>query len=514
MYKNILLTVLFFLSFILLTSSQARAATLEIGQNKKIVSSTQFFPATNANDGNVSTYWEARSHTWPQTLTIDLGGMYAVNMVNMLLPLSWEPRNQTVAILGSIDNKTYKTLVPSTSYPFSRVGVSVPFTTTPLQYIRLSISKNSVAPAAQMAEVQVFGTPTSLTSTPTQVTPKPTTSVAPTLTPTPVIPTNTPVIVPTSTPQPTSTPTPSITQTWEIQSVDVMKYTKDVVCNPPSDAFILSEVSKIKELGANYIAISTPYDNPSCGDSLALTKRWIDAARAQGLSIWHRHMGLSFEGIYGVAKTKDANYLTLITNYIKNNPTLFKDGDIFTPTPEPDTAGIYGVTYCNSTCAFDNREDFNTWIRSAQSQVKQAFVTIGVPTIKVGYYGTSGFIVFGENNPDWYGKSFLDQSTVEAMDNVIAMDSYPETYGGTMSNALDGAHRLWPNAKIVLGEWGTITATSDTNAVSQIQASMSSAKRPYVTGFNYWNLGPSGNEGLLNDDLTDRPSYSAVQSFY
>ena len=65
-----------------------------------------------------------------------------------------------------------------------------------------------------------------------------------------------------------------------------------------------------------------------------------------------------------------------------------------TPTPEPDTAGIGGVTSCGSICAFKDNSDFNQWIRNAQLVSKLSFTQIGLPNMKIGYYGTSGFIVF------------------------------------------------------------------------------------------------------------------------
>lgn len=333
----------------------------------------------------------------------------------------------------------------------------------------------------------------------------------------------TPTPTPTATPTPTSTPTPTATPTptptpnpWTTRGIDVMKYTKDVVCNQPSQATIDTMVQKAVDLHATHVAISTPYENPSCGNSLTLTTNWVNSIRNHGLKVWHRHTSLSFEGIYGVAKKYNGDYLQTMSNYVINNPTLFQSGDIFTPYPEPEVAGINGVTWCGGVCQFSNASDFNQFLRNSQTVAKLSFQAIGVSNVKVGYYGTNGFIVFGENNPDWYGKSFLEPSTVTAMDNVISMDSYPESYaGGTMAAALDEAHVVWPSAQFVIGEWGTITATNSAQAASQINTSMGAAStRSWVKGFNYWNLGPSGNEGLLNNDLSNKSQFTNVQNFF
>ncbi|HEX8923270.1 MAG TPA: PA14 domain-containing protein, partial [Patescibacteria group bacterium] len=147
-------------------------------------------------------------------------------------------------------------------------------------------------------------------------------------------------------------------QTWAIQSVSSMKETKDKVCSQDDATFIKNWIAKAKELGANYVAVETPYDNPSCGNSLLYTKAWISAIRSAGLKVWHRHMFLGFEGIYNTAKSKQ-DYLSKVVDYIKNNPDMFREGDIFTPQPEPQNGGINGLTGCDqNVCMFDSIAGF------------------------------------------------------------------------------------------------------------------------------------------------------------
>jgi hypothetical protein len=225
-------------------------------------------------------------------------------------------------------------------------------------------------------------------------------------------------------------------------------------------------------------------------------------------------MSLAFEGIYDVTKTKDLTaYTQQIVDYINKNADQFQDGDIFTPTPEPDSAGISGIMYCSRICQFSSAEEYNSWIQSTQYAVKDAFAKLN-KNVKVGYYGHSGFIVWGENNPDWTGKGFLTQKTVDSMDGVIAMDTYPETYAGTMIKSLDGAHAKWPNARLVIGEWGTITSHSDEEKKARVSEAMGAAERTYVDGINYWNLGPAENEGVLDAKLNPLPAYQTIMDFY
>lgn len=321
---------------------------------------------------------------------------------------------------------------------------------------------------------------------------------SPTAVPAPVLPTPTPVPVATA-------------AAWQIKSVSSMKETKDKVCGQDDASFINKWLDKAAELGVNYVAVETPYDNPGCGNSVAYTKAWVDAVRAHGLKVWHRHMPLSFEGIYSVAKTPGNNYLSQISSYIRANPSLFAPGDIFTPIPEPQNGGISGVTYCASNvCQFQTKEQFNQWLRDAIDTSNTAFQSIGLGgQMKVGYYGFDGFVAWGDNNPDWHG--ILEDATVAKMGN-ITIDHYPELVGETMEQSLAQLHAKYPNTPVVIGEWGSV-GTSD--PVGQVASSMGAAKNAsYVVGFNYWHLGMGGNEALINSDFTNRPQFASVAAYF
>jgi hypothetical protein len=350
----------------------------------------------------------------------------------------------------------------------------------------------------------------STTLTPTQTpspTPRPTLSPTPTFSPTP-----TPKLTPSPTPTPKPIITTSTTQaaSWSIQSVSSMKETKDRVCGQRSSEFIQKWVDKAVELGANYVSIETPYDSPACGNSVAYTNLWVNVIRSRGLKIWHRHMPLAFEGIYDTVKNPSIDYLTIISNYIKANPSFFQEGDIFTPIPEPQNGGIAGVNYCSyGICIFKNAKDFNAWLRNAIDVSESAFAQIGLGNkIKIGYYGFDGYIAWGDNNPDWDG--ILEDQTVLKMGN-ITIDHYPEIVGDTMQNDLNELQSRYPNIPIVIGEWGTIT---DGNTENQVIQSMGAARRSSVVGFNYWHFGMGGHEELIREDFTNKPQFDEVQSYF
>lgn len=349
-------------------------------------------------------------------------------------------------------------------------------------------------------------TPT-LATTPT---PSPTQSPTPTPTQTQQSAFSPNAIVATPTPQPTPSTDLPTGSSFAIQSIDAMKDTKDAICGPRPLDWINKWLDKAVELSAQYIAISTPYENPSCGDALSYTKTWVKAIRAHGLHVWHRHMPLSFEGIYSVNKNNSTNYLNLISTYIKNNPDLFQDGDIFTPIPEPQNGGIQGITYCaNSVCQFQSAPAFNQWLRDAMTTSKNAFAAIGKNNMKIGYFGFDGFVAWGDKNPDWHG--ILEDSTVAQMGN-ITIDHYPETVGETMDQALTALQAKYPTTPIVIGEYGTVNGQ---NVNQEVTDTLTAAKNHHVVGFNYWQFGPSGSgEQLINDDFSNRSDFTIVASFY
>jgi len=380
-----------------------------------------------------------------------------------------------------------------------------------------------------------------ISPSPSQI-PTPSASKTPTLTPTrPIVPTNSPtpvlieeITIPTFTPIPTNTtvptippsvttkptattapsatpiPTPSTRSSWSIQSVSSMKETKDRVCWPRPADFIARWVDKATEIGANYVAVETPYESPSCGDSLNYARVWIDTIHAKNLKVWHRHMPLAFEGIYNTPKNSNIDYIKLISDFIKNNAALFAEGDIFTPIPEPQNGGIAGVTYCaQGVCIFKNAADFNLWLRDVMDASETAFASVGLGgKIKIGYFGFDGFVAWGHNNPDWDG--ILEDETVSKMGN-ITIDHYPEIVGTNMAQDLDELEARYPNIPIIIGEWGTI---SSDNHEDQVKKSMQEARRPSVVGFNYWHMGIGGKEELIGEDFSHRDQFDEVQGFY
>lgn len=122
------------------------------------------FVATNANDNDVTTYWEGASGSYPNTLTVQLGANATITSIVLKLnpdPI-WGTRTQTLQVLGREQSASgFATLVGTAAYTFDPATgntVTIPVSAT-VADVRLSFTGNTGAPAGQVAEFQVFGTP-------------------------------------------------------------------------------------------------------------------------------------------------------------------------------------------------------------------------------------------------------------------------------------------------------------------------------------------------------------------
>ncbi|GLX96458.1 discoidin domain-containing protein [Herbidospora sp. NBRC 101105] len=137
-----------------------------LAQGKEITESghVHTFVAANANDNNLDTYWEGASGVWPSVLTVKLGSNAAVTSVVLKLNPSsaWGSRTQNIQVFGRDQAATtYTSLVGATAYTFNPAAqntVTIPVTATTAD-VQLRITSNTGAPAGQIAEFQVFGTP-------------------------------------------------------------------------------------------------------------------------------------------------------------------------------------------------------------------------------------------------------------------------------------------------------------------------------------------------------------------
>ncbi|MEV6116097.1 discoidin domain-containing protein [Streptomyces sp. NPDC052109] len=123
---------------------------------------TYTYAPANANDGDLTTYFEGSSY--PSRLTVQLGANADVTSVVVKLnPASaWSTRTQTIQVLGREQSATdFTSISAAQTYTFDpNTGntVTIPVSAT-VADVELSITGNSGAPGGQVGELQVIGTP-------------------------------------------------------------------------------------------------------------------------------------------------------------------------------------------------------------------------------------------------------------------------------------------------------------------------------------------------------------------
>ncbi|WP_051393370.1 discoidin domain-containing protein [Glycomyces arizonensis] len=150
------------LALVPVSPAAAQGPNLAAGKTMSASSHTQAYAAGNAADGARATYWESANYTFPQWLQVDLGSALAVNELVVQLPAdsAWQTRTQTIEVRTSTDGSSFTTIVDAADYTFDPAtgnAVTVDFDTVDTRYVRLHITANTGWPAAQIAELAVYG---------------------------------------------------------------------------------------------------------------------------------------------------------------------------------------------------------------------------------------------------------------------------------------------------------------------------------------------------------------------
>ena len=303
--------------------------------------------------------------------------------------------------------------------------------------------------------------------------------------------------------------------TWLNQFVSLMKVSKDARDANLSDTFIGRVLAKVEEVGANGIDVVIVVPDRK---STALGRRWIDAGRKRGLKIWIRLAGKSFEkdkdnphGLYGAPLLKSPDglrHLKIHSDWISENRDLLLPETILTTEGEPQNGGILGINRGKSDFyQFSSKEDFNEWLRLDIQTTKLALKAAGCDGVQTGWYGFDGFIGWGNDNPDWTGKSFIEPQTMEMMDSTLCIDHYPQKE--TMAKDLDDLRKVWPNTSVVIGEMGATHGETP----EQLRQILEACKRPYISTLNYWTM-IGGNSALITQDFKNTQYFDVVKSFF
>lgn len=295
-------------------------------------------------------------------------------------------------------------------------------------------------------------------------------------------------------------PTPQH-KTWEIQSIDTMKSSRDrareKINDQALDELIDQQVSEIEQTGATHIAIGTPYDE----EFLPYLKRWVDAARRHHLKVWFRGNWSGWEKWFDYPSIDRAAHIKKTEQFITANKYLFEDGDIFSSCPECENGG--------TKVQFNNPEEvtaYRTFLITEYQTTKKTFKSIN-RNVASNYFSMNGDVA----------KAVMDEKTTRALDGLVVVDHYVKSPAVLADDLISLARQS--GGKIFLGEFGApipdihgnMSETEQKEWLEEVMNNLSQI--PELRGVNYWT-GRDSSTALWRKDGSEKPAVNILKNYY
>lgn len=287
---------------------------------------------------------------------------------------------------------------------------------------------------------------------------------------------------------------------WEFQSIDTMKYSRDVsrekLNDPSFDTVINEQVKNIADTGATHVGIATPYDE----EFYPILKRWVDSARHHNLQVWFRGNWSGWEGWFNYPKITREEHIKKTKDFIIKHEDIFVDGDVFSACPECENGGP-GDPRRNGDV-----EGHRKFIVTEYKVTKAAFRRIN-KNVASNFNSMNGDVA----------RVVMNRQTTKAMDGIVTIDHYVATPQKLISDI--GQISRSSGGKIVLGEFGAPILDINGNLSEEEQAlwireaMYGLIQTPEVAGLNYWtNTGSS--TALWREDGRAKEAVETLTSFY
>src|SRR3989344_5647084 len=287
---------------------------------------------------------------------------------------------------------------------------------------------------------------------------------------------------------------------WQFQSVDTMKYSRDVsrekLHDPTFDIVINQQVSAIAQTGATHVAIATPYDE----EFFPILKRWVLSARRHGLSVWFRGNWSGWEGWFGYPRIDRNTHIAKTAEFIRNHADIFQNGDVFSACPECENGGPGDPRHSGDV------KGHRAFLIDEYEMTKQAFKEIK-KNVTSNYNSMNGDVA----------ELIMDKETTAKLDGLIVIDHYVATYEQILRDAEDLAKRS--GGKIVFGEFGAPIPDIHGQMTEEEQSKWlhdslyALAGSEAVVGINYW-VSVGGSTSLWMDDGTPKKGASTLATFF
>jgi len=287
---------------------------------------------------------------------------------------------------------------------------------------------------------------------------------------------------------------------WKFQSIDTMKYSRDIAREKLSDStfdlVINDQVRDIAETGATHIAIATPYDE----EFYPFLKKWVDSARSHGLSVWFRGNFSGWEGWFGYRPISRSEHLEMTDEFIRDNTDLFENGDVFTACPECENGGpgdprFNGDVKGHREFLIDEYAVTSTAFRAIRKRVSSNYNSMNMDVARL----------------------IMNRDTTKALGGLVVIDHYVKTPEQLNADITELAKES--NGKIILGEVGIPIPDIHGELTEAEQAEWLSkgltflAKNKEVAGINYW-VGVGGSTALWNEEGGEKEAVEVLKNAY
>jgi hypothetical protein len=408
----------------------------------------------------------------------------------------------------------------------------------------------------------------SSTATPTPIVANPGGSGNPTNTPSPSK-SSTPVITsPTATSTATPQATPSVSATpivttgkLRYRSVDVMKLTKDVINNQPSDSQIAIVVAAVRSMHVTHVAFSVPLDsngdfvqygnNPGPRTIENFTLAWANAIHGAGLHVLFRGTLGEFEqggtvqgcgtsghmvvGIYnfpfdvtgqcssGNGASGQQTQTWWLNKLQARLTTLsqsgaFQAGDIIAALPEPQSNHNFWDSSWNFLGMNNQPSLYASFFESAKQAEDNALTAAGVSGVQTGFTSDNGsmFLSAGAGGGNWVPPSYMQGIGTLNVDHYGSdgCGGNPQFSWQEMLCGLQDISSHY-NTPILHQEWADINGYG----ASYVQSMLNNAFLPEVqagayVGLNYWDPGCGNPGSVFNCDYTLTPTGQTVAAWF
>lgn len=290
------------------------------------------------------------------------------------------------------------------------------------------------------------------------------------------------------------------THFWQVQSIDTMKYSRDIAREKLGDAsfdmIIEGQVKDIVETSATHVAIGTPYDS----EFLPFLRRWVGMARKYKLKVWFRGNWSGWEKWFGYPSIDRKMHIEKTVKFISQNPDLFVDGDIFGACNECENGGPGDPRHNRD--AKGHRE----FLIEEYKATKTAFEKIA-KKVSSNFNSMNGDVA----------NLIMDKETTKSLGGIVVVDHYVSSPEQLIIDIKALSRKS--GGKIVLGEFGA--------PIPDIHGKMSDEEQSLwlekvlkdlfnmeeVIGLNYWtNVGSSTQ--LWDAKGNVRPGVVVIKKYY